>query len=58
MLFRSLIQIDVDNGQHIIIPIVIEYLPNQCGTTPMTCTVDYGVSGSTGGVDNVWKCVD
>jgi hypothetical protein len=55
---HGLMQLDVDNGQHIIIPIVIEYLPGQCPTVPFSCSVDFGTNGSTGGFDSVWNCVD
>jgi len=55
---HGLLQIDVDNGQHIIVPVVVAYLPGQCPTTAFKCVVDFGVSGTTGGFDSVWNCVD
>jgi len=53
---RALIQITVDNGEHIIVPFIVHYLPGQCGGVPITCSVDYGVSAT--GMDSVWTCVD
>jgi hypothetical protein len=53
---RGLMQLTIDNGEHIIIPVHVQYLPG-CTGAPMTCTPFFG-SGTSGMTDTVWSCLD
>jgi len=54
---RALVELSIDNGEHVIIPITVQYRPGECATLQMSCTPTFGTAAK-GGVDGVWNCLD